>query len=610
LLKKFNIMKKILLSLLISILITQSYTQAQKGYYDGTEGLTGYELKTALYNIIKGHNTHSYDDLYDGYETTDVDNYYENDGTVLDMYSENPTGVDPYNWTHNADHCGNYSNEGDCFNREHLFPQGFFNSASPMVSDIHFVVPSDGKVNGMRNNYPFGEVGSASWTSLNGSKRGSCSSPGYSGTVFEPIDEFKGDIARMMLYFVTRYQTQLSGFDPSDGNNPLDGSSTRGYEQWHIDLLLKWHDQDPVSQREIDRNNAAYGYQNNRNPYIDHPEWVHCVWEGICTDMFFTSSPVTDIVVGHNYSYAVEYTGEGATLTCEEKPSWLTFSSNTLSGTPTTIGDYDVSLKLTDSETTLYQNYTISVSAAGFVTIIDEDMEPCPTTGFSTYNVASNKDWTCADGYYYINAYEGDVASNDWLLLPSINFNTYEDVVLSFDTWTQYEDTDAPRLKLRYSTDYPGSGNPESYTWANLSFTAPSANSQTWTSSGNVNMPNLSSDNVYIAYNYTSSGTGGGTSTVWRVDNILMKGYNVSSVSNIINEVSLYPNPANNSITIENVMQISNISIYNTLGQKVYEDNFSKNKIIIDISNLNNGLYFLKTSDINGKTNVNRFIKK
>jgi endonuclease I len=274
--------KTAFVTILITIWSLNLFAQIPTGYYNSAEGLEGYQLKTALHNIIDNHSDQSYGSLYDGYEDSDSDNYYENDGSVLDMYSENPSGTDPYFYNHGFNQCGTYNSENDCYNREHLFPQGFFNSASPMKNDIHFVVPSDGYVNGQRGNYPFGEVGSASWTSMNGSKRGTSSTPGYSGSVFEPIDEFKGDIARCLFYFITRYEGQLSGFDPHDNNNPLDGSENRGYEQWHIDLLMSWHELDPVSQRDIDRNNAAYDYQGNRNPFIDHPEWVECVWGDVC----------------------------------------------------------------------------------------------------------------------------------------------------------------------------------------------------------------------------------------------------------------------------------------------------------------------------------------
>lgn len=250
--------------------------QIPPGYYDSTVGKTGYILKTALKTIItNGHIDRGYGNLYSAYTTSDKDNFYDNDNSVLDMYSENPTGADPYFYTHNVRKCGSYSAEDDCYNREHLMPQSVFSSASPMKNDVHFVVPSDGYVNGQRGNFPFGEVTSSTWTSLNGSKKGPCTFPGYSNIVFEPIDEFKGDIARCMLYFATRYETQVSSWS---WYTALNGTSTQVYSQWFVNLMVKWHLQDTVNQREIVRNNASYTYQGNRNPFIDHPEWVTQIW--------------------------------------------------------------------------------------------------------------------------------------------------------------------------------------------------------------------------------------------------------------------------------------------------------------------------------------------
>lgn len=264
-------LKLLFTSLLFSLF---SFAQIPAGYYNSATG-TGYALKTQLYNIIKGHTDNGYGGLYTTYQTSDRDYYYENDGTILDMYSENPTGIDPYTYSAGTtQRCGNYSSEGDCYNREHIIPQSIFNSSSPMVSDAHFITPTDGKVNGMRSNYPHGTVASASWTSKNGSKLGSSGVTGYSGTVFEPIDEFKGDIARMYFYFATRYENTVSGY----GYDMFNGTSDQVFTTEFLNMLLTWNALDPVSPREIARNNAIYGAQNNRNPYIDHPEYVQKVW--------------------------------------------------------------------------------------------------------------------------------------------------------------------------------------------------------------------------------------------------------------------------------------------------------------------------------------------
>lgn len=266
-------MKKIIL---FTVFAGLANAQAPAGYYNAANGLSGAALKTALSSIISsGHQDKGYNGLWTAYKTTDIDKDYENDGSILDIYSEKPVGADPYKYTPGSNQCGTYSTEGNCYNREHIVPQSLFNQSSPMVSDVHFIRATDGKVNGMRSNYPFGKVGSATFTSKNGSKLGNSSSSGYSGTVFEPIDEFKGDVARMIFYFVTRYQSKLSSFS---SGNMLGSSTFPGLQTWELNVLLAWHNQDPVSQAEIKRNNASYTYQGNRNPFIDNPSYVNLIW--------------------------------------------------------------------------------------------------------------------------------------------------------------------------------------------------------------------------------------------------------------------------------------------------------------------------------------------
>lgn len=271
--RKF-IHKSILLLLLWPI---HMMAQAPAGYYDGALGLSGQSLQIALHDIIDNHTVLSYDNLWVAFQSTDD----KANGKVWDMYSDVPDGTPSYEFTFISDQCGNYSNEGDCYNREHSFPKSWFNDASPMYTDLFHLVPTDGKVNGMRSNYPFGEVGSASWTSTNGSKLGASDFLGYSGIVFEPIDAYKGDFARTYFYMATRYQDVIAGWEKNDSNGDaiLDGTSYPVFESWFLTMLMRWHEADPVSQKEIDRNNEIYyTYQHNRNPYIDHPEYVNLIW--------------------------------------------------------------------------------------------------------------------------------------------------------------------------------------------------------------------------------------------------------------------------------------------------------------------------------------------
>jgi len=252
------------------------------GYYVTAQGLTGYALKTELYNIINNHSSQGYSAIWNFYDSSARDTYFENDNSILDMYSEKPNGNDSYTYTAVSDQCGNYSGEGGCYNREHSFPKSWFGGTNePMNSDVHHIYATDGYVNSKRSNFPFGEVASATFTSTNGSKLGSASSAiNYTGTVFEPIDEFKGDFARAYFYMATRYENVIGTWqnNTTASNAVLNGTSSQVFESWVVAMLINWHNADPVSQMEIDRNQAAFEFQGNRNPFIDYPEFVEMIW--------------------------------------------------------------------------------------------------------------------------------------------------------------------------------------------------------------------------------------------------------------------------------------------------------------------------------------------
>jgi hypothetical protein len=160
-----------------------------------------------------------------------------------------------------------------------------------MYSDIVYVIPTDARINQLRSNYPYAisttTPSNIFWNFTNGSKIGKNATPNsaYTGRVYEPHNEFKGDIARALLYFAVRFEGKLNSFNfyngtsPANDTSPLDGTEEKAFEDWYIAMLLQWHNQDPVSPREIARNNNAYAVQKNRNPFIDHPEWVNMIWD-------------------------------------------------------------------------------------------------------------------------------------------------------------------------------------------------------------------------------------------------------------------------------------------------------------------------------------------
>lgn len=284
-----------------------SYAQIPGNYYDGVVGLSGYSLKSQLHKIISTRTiTWNYSDLPSFYDQTDVDHHYDYHATnytyLLDMYSNNPAGTTAYHYT-SSQLIGPTTGEGDGYNREHMMPQSSFNSNYPMYSDLFFVIPTDAKINQLRSNFPYAMAGSPiKNTFTNGSKIGKNATVGatYTGNVYEPIDEFKGDIARSLLYFTVRYEGKLNSFNFFNGANaskdtsPLDGTEEKGFEDWYLKMLLQWHLNDPVSAREIERNDKVFNIQQNRNPFIDHPEFVDLIWnQTISIDNVLPASNLT-----------------------------------------------------------------------------------------------------------------------------------------------------------------------------------------------------------------------------------------------------------------------------------------------------------------------------
>ncbi|MDY2913567.1 MAG: endonuclease [Candidatus Enteromonas sp.] len=245
-------------------------------YYQGINwSLKGANLKTALCErISKGYQSKGYDFAYEAYSSTDTDE----EGKIVDMYSA-------YRYSPTADHQGapgkgNYSKEGQMFNREHTIPQSVFSERAPMKSDLHHLLPTDAYVNNRRSNFPHGYVGSnVSYKSTNGTTVGTGDSQknrGYSGSCCEVIDEYKGDIARIYFYFVTRYQSELPGWKSYAS---FDGKAYPSLSSWAIETYLEWNDLDPISDRERERNDAVFAYQKNRNPFVDVPGLAHQIWD-------------------------------------------------------------------------------------------------------------------------------------------------------------------------------------------------------------------------------------------------------------------------------------------------------------------------------------------
>lgn len=589
-------MKKLLLCVVFSQLAN---AQAPAGYYNSANGLSGASLKTALSNIItNGHQDKGYNGLWTAYKTTDIDKNYENDGSILDIYSEKPSSTDPYKFTPGNNQCGTYSTEGNCYNREHIVPQSLFNEGSPMKNDIHFIRATDGKVNGMRSNYPFGKVGNASFTSLNGSKLGSSSSSGFSGTVFEPIDEFKGDVARMVFYFVTRYQSKLSTFSTG---NMLGSSAFPGLQTWELNVLLAWHNQDPVSQAEINRNNASYTFQGNRNPFIDNPNYVNQIWGGQApTTDTQAPSTVTNLTVSGKTSNTVSLTWNAATdnVAVSSYDVYMNGSLKTnVSSTSTTVTGlnpsttYNFYIKAKDAAGNSSANSsTVSATTNAGTTnpnptsCVNENFETTPTASSSSY---STKTWT-SNGI-------------TWTATDSRSDQTISNKAITVRDGSLKSSSSANGIgSLTVTTQLKFSGSNGNFTvqvnGVNVG-TVPYSTTATTTTINNIN---VSGNVVVTLVNNSTSNRVAIDNLSWTCNNSASR---QSQTTNIIaepKELQIYPNPiTNQEIFVKGDTQnIKKAEIYNLQGKVMQTiNNPFKNGRSIKIKSLLQGVYILKLDE-------------
>ena len=642
--KILNRKVKLFTSSLLLMLITFTHAQAPYGYYESTDGLLSYELKTALKIIIDdigdgngfpSHQDQGYGALYDAYaaeNSGDSDDYFENDGTVLDMYSERSLGIDNYNYEHFENNCGNYSDEGDCYNREHLVPQSTFNSASPMKNDYFHVVPSDGAVNGARGSFPFGEVTNPNYTSTNGSKRGSNTFPGYTGIVFEPIDEFKGDIARAVLYFAIRYEDEFSSSWRTNevlADNPQDF-----FVDWYLALLLSWHLNDPVSEREIDRNNNGYQFQSNRNPLIDRPEFAVMIW-GDFTDNEPPSAP-SDLLANNttNSSLHLSWTSSEDNVAVAQ---YIIEQDNVDIGS---VGSNQSTYLVTGlNAETLYNFRLYAVDQGGNISepsdnldvltlsepsyLISEDFENCSTAldNFTAISEISALDWRCVsdDGEnnsqgYQMNAFQnGQIPSLDWLITSNkINFDEFELEKISFFASANFGNT---KLELLFSSSYTGNGNPSNFNWQEVPNVEvplhPNGSGSLFTyNAESIDISELP-ENAYIAFRYNT--TNGQLATRWTIDNFRITGEQVLSSSSFSNtlEVKLYPNPLKNShIHLNfNSSDRKRIELYDLNGKILLTKHSKQNYFKEDLNWLTPGIYFFKIYQ-NGNSVIKKLVKK
>lgn len=267
---------------LIAVLFFGSLNaQVPPGYYNGTEGLYGEQLKAVLHGIINDHDEPSYSDLRD-YILPESDEDPQNSNNVILLYTGRSQAKSTF---------GGGIND---WNREHVWAKshGDFGNDPPCGTDAHMIRPTDASVNGDRGNKDFDE---------GGQQHNEATACYFTDYTWEPRDAVKGDVARMILYMDVRYEGTGGELDLT----AVDAVNTAPAPQHgRLSTLLEWHEYDPPDAFEINRNNVVYSYQGNRNPFIDQPDFVYDIWgpnAGLVEDqdkleVSFYPNPVREIL--------------------------------------------------------------------------------------------------------------------------------------------------------------------------------------------------------------------------------------------------------------------------------------------------------------------------
>lgn len=448
------------------MLLFATTAMAQAEYYtsiDGTKG--GAALKTALYNLIKNHQQISYgsgtSSTWGAFYTTDA--VIENgQRRVLDMYSNEKR------------YFGDKGSAVSGMNIEHSVAKSWWGGGkNNAYCDLHHLNPSDQNANSRKSNYPLGELTSVSWD--NGvTFVGKANIDGSSQNAYEPCDEYKGDFARTFMYMFTCYQDLTWEYTWMNYEN----STYPTLKPWAVELLLKWHKQDPVSEKEVNRNNAVHAVQGNRNPYIDYPQLADYVW-------------------GDSINYTFHLNGDVEGGTGDDKP-----------------------------ETDIPDGYDLKLF---------EDFEEAP---YQFKPIECDFPWHFEYQCGEVTSYDDNDVANDaesWLVSDPMDFTKDNNAKITFDYVIRYCTADKVKdyNQLLISRDF--TGNIADATWEVIDFNAVQ-NTSDWTktSTGEIAIPDtyMGDKSVVIAFKYIGTSAQAGTFEVDNVKVIAAEGTNDGNTGN------------------------------------------------------------------------------
>lgn len=367
----------LLMLVMMLMLGLQSRAAIPGNYYNSALGKNDQALMSSLHEIVNGHYLIYYNKLWEKFETTDC-----NGSIIIDRYSNTQ-------FTYSVNQCGTYNGLGQCYNREHSVPNSWWGAAQDtMYSDLFHLYPVDGWVNNERGNYPYGDC--ANGTPKGTGKLGACTHSGYTGTVFEVADEYKGDFARTYFYMVVRYMDRVGTWTNGLGSVVFTNSSYKHLTPWAISQLLEWHRNDPVSTLEANRNEAVYSIQHNRNPFIDHPELAEYIWGNLTGNAWTGSSVNTPVISSPTHGSTINVgmnTGSGVSKTITVKGVYLTKAVTVaVTGTGFTVTPTTLTAAAVNAGTTVTVTYNgTTANATGRMTISSSEVSNT-TTLTATYN--------------------------------------------------------------------------------------------------------------------------------------------------------------------------------------------------------------------------------
>ena len=463
-------MKRFLLS--ISLILLTVCATAQKEYYTSVDGVKGgATLKTALYELIKDHKVISYgsgeSSTWGAFYTTDaaVENGQRR---VLDMYSNEKR------------YFGTKGEAVSGMNIEHSVAKSWWGGdKNNAYCDIHHLNPSDATANSSKSNYPLGEIqGNPTWE--NGvTFIGTATINGKSEKVFEPCDEYKGDFARTYMYMFTCYQNLTWKYTWMNYEN----STYPTLKPWAVEMLLKWHKQDPVSEKEVNRNNAVYAVQGNRNPFVDYPQLADYVW-------------------GDSINYVFHLNGD-----VESGTGGIPGGDNNGNG-----NDGNDEIEIIDGWK-IYLNENFDGASMKFTTY----------EGVGNYPWILNSQYKYAVATSYVSSSKTNHNAESWLLSPFFDFSNDSVATVSFEYVIRYCESGkaAEYHKLMICNDFDG--DVENATWEAIEYGATeNATDWTLTKSSDIAIPQkyMGEKAVTLAFFYKGTETKAGT---FEIDNVVVK---------------------------------------------------------------------------------------